>query len=182
MQRIGRFLATGVCCLLFLAGCAEDDDYIADGATEVIEITADDSSVPLGGGTVVGITFSFDQYDVFRDDGSVNLVVRLPRQLGYRANSAEIDGPGSRDKDVDPRVRRCGDGSVFLSFDLDEGDLDEANVPVDVAGGGAQLRLTVNGVQPGRFVAIEAAADNGDILFSCADDFNYDEQEIVSVE
>lgn len=182
MNIMGRYLLLGLCAAISLAGCAEDDDYIADGATEVIEITAEDSTVPVGGGAVIGVTFSFDQYDIFRDDGVVNLVVRLPRQLGYRNNSAEIDGPGSRDKDVDPRARRCSDGSTYLSFNLDEGDLDDANVPVDVAGGGAQLRMTVNGVLPGKFVTIEAAADNGDVLFSCGEDFDFDEQEIVSVE
>jgi hypothetical protein len=165
-----------------LIGCAKDDDFISDAPTRVVEIAADDSSISLGGGTVVGITFSFDQYEVFRKDGVVNLVIKLPRQLSYRADSAEIDGPGSNDQGVAPRFRRCSDGSIFLSFQLDESDLDNANVPIDTISGGAQLRLTVNGRSIGQFISVEAAADNGEVLFACNEDFNFDEQEILSVE
>jgi len=175
--RVGLAFAAGV---VGIVGCSDDDNFTGGGVTEVVEITADDSSIPVGGGTVVRFNFSFDQNDVFFDDGEVNLVVKLPAELSYRDNSAEIDRPGSRDKDTDPRVRRCLDGESFLSFTFDESDLDDADVPFD--GGDASLKLTVDGERRGGLVAIEAAADDGVVPFGCSQSFIPEEQEIISVE
>lgn len=170
----------GIVCALSLVACSDDDEFSGGGVTEVVEIASDDSSIPLGDGAVVRFNFSFDQNDVFFDNGDVNLVVKLPRQLSYRDNSAEIDRVGGRDKDTDPRVRLCPDGESYLSFSFDESDLNDADVPFD--GGDATLKLTLNGERRGAFVAIEAAADDGIVPFGCAQNFIPDEQEIVSVE
>lgn len=161
-------------------GCAEDNEYFGDGTTEVVEIASEDSTIPDGGATILKFNFSYDQNSVFRDDGEVNLVVRLPRQLSYRDNSAEIDGPGSRDKDEDPVVKRCANGESFLSFTFNDNDLDEAQPPSD--GADAQLKLTVDAIASGQYVPVEARADEDTVLYSCAQVFNYDEQNILTVE
>lgn len=167
-------------CFAGMLGCAGDNDLYEGGVTKVLEIDAEDSSVGVGGGVVVKVNFSYDQNEVFGDDGEVNLVIKLPPQLSYLNNSAEIDEPGSRDKDTDPKVRRCSTGDTYLSFVLDESDLENAQVPVD--GGDAILKLTVVGESRGKAVAIEAAADDGTVLFGCTQEFDPDEQEIISVE
>lgn len=161
-------------------GCTGDNNLYEGGVTKVLEIDAEDSSVGVGGGVVVRLNFSYDRNEVFQDNGEVNLIIKLPRQLSYLNNSAEIDEPGSRDKDTDPQVRRCSTGETYLSFVLDESDLEDAEVPVE--GGDAILKLTVVGESPGKAVAIEAAADDGPVIFGCTKDFNPDEQEIISVE
>jgi len=163
-----------------VVGCANDDDFDGGGVTEVVEITAEDSSISLGGGGVLRINFLFDENDVLNDGGQVNLIVKLPRQLSYRDDSAEIDKSGSRDRDVDPRVRPCQDGATFLVFQLGESQLEGAQPPG--FGGDAQLKFTVDGEKRGQAISIEAAADENAVQFSCTRDFVFDEQEIVSVE
>lgn len=163
-----------------LLGCAEDDDFDGTGVTEVVEIAAEDSSIPLGGGTVIRVNFLFDENEVLDDGGEVMLVVRLPRQLSYRDESAEIDKSGSRDRDVDPTVRQCPNGESYLVFKLGESQLEGAESPFD--GGDATLKLTVDGEKRGDMVSIEAAADESTVPYSCSREFLFDEQEIISVE
>ncbi len=174
----------GSAALLFVLsgaiGCSQDNEYFGDGTTEVVEISSEDSTIPDGGATILKFNFSYDQNSVFNDNGEINLVVRLPRQLTYRDNSAEIDGPGSRDKDEDPVVRRCANGQSYLAFTFNKNDLDEAQPPSD--GADAQLKMTVDAVAPGQYVPVEARADEDTVLYSCAQVFNYDEQNILTVE
>jgi hypothetical protein len=165
---------------LCFAGCADDNEFDGGGVTEVVEIAAENSSIALGESTVIRINFLFDEFDVLDDGGQVNLVVKLPRQLSYLDDSAEIDKPGSRDRDVDPRVRACPNGDSFLVFELGESQLEGAEPPFD--GGDAQLKFTVNGEKRGEMVGIEAAADESTVAYSCSREFLFDEQEIVSVE
>jgi hypothetical protein len=166
--------------MLCFIGCSDDNSFDGGGVTEVVEIAAENSSIPLGEGTVIRINFLFDEFDVFDDGGQVNLVVKLPRQLSYLDESAEIDRSGSRDRDVDPRVRQCPNGDTFLLFELGESQLEGAENPFD--GGDAQLKLTVNGEKRGDMISIEAAADESSVPFSCSRDFLFDERGIVSVE
>lgn len=178
-----RAIGLKVCVLMALVGvvgCAEDDEYFGDGTTEVVEIASEDSTIPEGGATILKFNFLYDQNSVFKDDGEVTLVVKLPRQLTYRDNSGEIDGPGSRDKDEDPIVKRCSSGESFLVFTFDENDLDDAQPPSD--GADAQLKMTVDAVASGQFVPVEARADEDTVLYSCAQVFNYDEQDVLTVE
>ncbi len=168
-------------CLTFfsLSGCGDGDSRYEGGVTEVLEIDSEDSTIPLGGGSVVRVNFAFDQFEVFSDDGQVSLVLKFPRQLSYRNNSAEIDKAGSRDRDVDPKVRRCPNGDTYLVFTLGESQLEDAEPPFDA--GDAQLKLTLDGERRGEMVAIEGAADDDFVPFSCVSDFGFDEQEIVNV-
>jgi hypothetical protein len=164
---------------LFFGGCAEDDSRFEGGVSEVVEIDSEDSVVPLGGGSVVRVNFLFDQNDVFSGDGSVSLVLKFPRQLSYRDNSAEIDQGGSRDRDVDPLVRRCVNGDTYLVFTLGESQLEGANPPFD--GGDAQLKLTLDGEREGTMIPIQGAADDDFVPFGCGKEFDFDEQELVDV-
>lgn len=162
-------------------GCGNSDDSNAwGGTTTVREISCDSASVPLDDGAVFRVNFSFDEEDVFNDQGEVHLVMRLPPQLEYRSGSAEIDGISSRDDDgVDPTVVQCRGAETYLSFTLTRYDLDQADAPTDDAD--AQLKLTLNGKRLGAQVVVEAAADDGDVLFGCQVPFNPDEQEVISV-
>jgi hypothetical protein len=180
MRCISRLIAASVVMLSGGVGCAEDDDYFGEGTTEVVEISSQDSTIPNGGATILKVNFSYDQNAVFYDDEEVVLVIKLPRQLSYRDNSAEIDGPGSRDKDEDPLIKRCANGESYLAFTFNENDLDDAQPPLD--GAEAQLKLTVDAVATGQYVPVEARADEDTVLYSCAQIFNYDEQDILSVE
>ncbi len=180
MRFISRIIVSSVVVASGVVGCAEDDDLYGEGTTEVVEISAEDSTIPEGGATILKVNFSYDQNAVFYDDGEVTLVIKLPRQLTYRDNSAEIDGPGSRDKDEDPIIKRCSNGESFLAFTFNENDLDDAQPPTD--GADAQLKLTVDAVVSGQYVPVEARADEDTVLYSCAQIFNYDEQDILTVE
>jgi hypothetical protein len=180
MRITARYLMSLCVCTLGILGCAEDDDFDGGGITQVVEIVADNSSIPLGEGSVIRVNFLFDEFDVLDDGGQVNLVVKLPRQLSYLDNSAEIDKPGSRDRDVDPRVRKCPNGDSYLLFDLGESQLEGAESPYD--GGDAQLKFTVDGERRGEMISIQAAADESAVPYSCSREFLFDEQEIVSVE
>lgn len=182
MTMRNRLLST-VCafgCITSFLGCTGDNDLYQGGVTKVMEIQAEDSAVRVGDGSVVQFNFSYDQNEVFTDNAVVTLVVKLPRQLSYLDNSAEIDKPGSRDRDTDPSVKKCSTGETYLSFALDESDLRDAQVPFD--GGDAILKLTVTGESRSAAVTIEAAADDGIVTFGCTKDFNPDEQEVIRVE
>jgi len=179
MQELLR-VASAVCFLVFgCTGCGEGTSEYIGGITEVVEIDSDDTTIPLGDGSVVRVNFSFDQNEVFSEDGSISLVLKFPRQLSYRQDSAEIDKSGSRDRDVDPRVKRCGNGDTYLVFTLGESELDDAAPPGEFAD--AQLKLTLDGERQGEFISIQGAADENIVPFSCTSEFDFDEQEIVSV-
>jgi hypothetical protein len=179
MRDLIKVLSCVCVMILGASGCGEDNSRYEGGITEVVEIDSEDSTIPLGDGSVVRVNFAFDQNEVFSDDGEVTLVLKFPRQLSYRNNSAEIDKSGSRDRDVDPRVRRCPSGDTYLVFTLGESELEDAAPPVDA--GDAQLKLTLDGEQRGEMVSIEGAADENVVPFSCTTDFEFDEQEIVNV-
>lgn len=168
------------CLAVALLGCGSGTDYTRGGSTQVVEMSVDDSSIVVGQGTVTKIQFTFNQNDVFFDNGEVNLVVRLPRQLSYRDNSAELDLPGSRDRDEDPQAQRCPDGETFLLFQFDDSDLAGADSPFD--SGSAQLKLTVDGKRVGSNLAIQAVADEGTIGYTCSQSFNFDEEQLIDVE
>jgi hypothetical protein len=174
-----RFIA---CVLMVspLVGCGDNNPLSPANRTEVSEISADDSSIMRGDGSVVRVNFIFDSHRVFLSRKDVNLVVRLAPALGYRAESGELSGFGSRDRDVDPQIVQCPDGASFLVFDLGRSELDDAEVVG--APTSAQLKFTADGLIETPVAAIEARADEGDIPFDCADDFRSDEQEFVSVE
>ncbi len=161
------------------SGCANTTDYSGSGVTQVVEIDSNDSTIELGDGSVFKIDFVFDQNEVFLDDGKVTVVVKFPRELAYRSSSAEINEPGSRDKGVDPTILRCSNGDTYLTFILDDNDLNQAYMPSD--GSDAQLKMTLDGRRAGNVVIVEAKADDGTVLFGCDQEFDPDEQEVVTV-
>jgi hypothetical protein len=168
--------------LTMLGACSNSDNQSNSwgGSTRVTEIYADDAIVPIGDGTVFRFNFTFNEEDVFNDQGSVNLVVKVPPQLAYRTGSAEIDGDSSReDESVEPYVLKCSKDGTYLSFTLIRYDLDNAQAPGDDAD--AQLKLTLDGKEYQNNVVVEAAADNGAVAFGCKTTFIPDEQEVVSV-
>lgn len=180
MRWYDKFGAVMGCLAVALLGCGSGTDYARGGSTQVAEMSVDDSTIAVGEGTVTKIQFTFNQNDVFFDNGKVYLVVRLPRQLAYRDNSAEIDLPGSRDRDQDPQVKRCSDGETFLVFQFDDSDLAGVGSPFDSSS--TQLKLTVDGKRVGTNVAIQAAADEGTIGYTCSQSFNFDEEQLIDVE
>jgi hypothetical protein len=163
-----------------LLGCGDNNPINPANRTEVSEISADDSSIQRGDGTVVRVNFIFNSSQVFLNREDVNLVIRLDPGLVYRNESGELSGFGSRDRDVDPSVIQCPDGASFLVFDLGRSQLDDAEVFGSPSS--AQLKFTADGVNETKNAAIEARADEGEIPFDCAENFRSDEQEFVSVE
>ena len=174
-----KLVSLGVVCGLTL-GCGSNQDLSGSGATEVREIQSNDSTISVGGGSVIKFNFSFDQTEIFAHDGKVYLVVKLPPQLSYRDNSAELDRPGSHDREEDPSIKKCAEGETFLSWIFDESDLRDSSAPVE--GGDAQLKLTVDGESVGDAITIAATADDGRVLYDCSREFKSDEEEVVSVE
>lgn len=176
-----RYLLSLQCVLvLACAACGGGSGGNSNGVTDVQEISSDDSVVPLGGGTVFRVDFSIDEDDIFNDDDSMYLVVFVPRQLAYRAGSAEIDGRTTQQDDsVDPVIVRCANGDAYLSFTLDRYSLDNAEPPSNDSD--AQLKLTLNGVVAGNNVVVDAAADDSPVPFGCLQGLIPDAQEVVSV-
>jgi hypothetical protein len=161
-------------------GCGDNNPLNPSNRTEVTEISAGDSSVGVGEGTVVKVNFIFDNDRVFLNGKDINLVARLDHGIEYREESAELSGIGGRDRDVDPRVSKCPNGESFLVFNLGRSELDDAEI-VGIPTS-AQLKFTVDGVSVHSVSSIEARADEGEIPFDCADNFRSDEQEFISVE
>ncbi len=174
-------IVSSLALLASMVGCGDSDSIFGSGgSTEVDEIEADDGVIALGEGTVVTFNFSFDDDDVLNDDGNVRLVVKLPRGLRYRADSSEIDEPGSSDKKVGAQILECSSsGDSYLLFDMDRFDLRGANAPNSDSD--AQLKLTVDGTRRGSTLVIEARADKDRIAYGCEVNFLPDEQEVVSV-
>lgn len=181
MKTVTKYLLCSVLVTVLTACSDSDEDSNSwGGSTLVTEIYSDDSIVPIGDGTVFRINFTFNEEDIFNDQGSVNLVVQVPPQLAYRTGSAEIDGQTSREDDgVEPYILNCGNNGSYLSFTLTRYDLDDAAAPGDDAD--AQLKLTLNGEQYQNNVVVEAAADDSYVPFGCRSTFIPDEQQVVDV-
>lgn len=181
MKTVVKYLLCSVIATALPACSNSDDDTNSwGGTTRVTEIYADDSIVPIGNGSVFRFNFTFNEEDVFNDQGSVNLVVKVPPQLSYRTGSAEIDGATSRDDNsVEPYVLSCSKDGTYLSFTFIRYDLDDAEAPGDDAD--AQLKLTLDGETYANNVVVEASADGGAVAFGCRTTFIPEEQEVVSV-
>jgi hypothetical protein len=165
---------------VYLSACGSDDENLFGGeSTEVREISLEDETIQRGEGTIMKVNFSFDQNDVFFDDGDVNLVIRLPSGIGFRPSSSEIDASGSNDDGVEPQLFSCPTGETYLLFAMDRFDLDNAAAPGD--GADAQMKLTVDGESRGANLVIEARADEGRIIFGCNQLFIPDEQTSITV-
>jgi hypothetical protein len=175
------FVTMTLAALVFTVGCGSGNDPIFGGgeATNVDEIQAEDGVIGVGEGTVVRFDFSFDTNEVLSDDGDVQLVVRLPRGLRFRPDSAEIDGFGSDDKSVGAQVLECRDsGESYLLFNMDRFDLRNAQSP---GNSDARLTLTVDGTKRSSSLVVEAKADDNRVAYGCDLTFIPDEQEVIAV-
>jgi hypothetical protein len=127
-------------------------------------VSLDESVLTVGASTVAGVKFTFSSDDVFDDDRNVVVSVRLPDELAYRIGTAEIKQPID-DREVEPAIETCGDGTSFLIFDLDEDDLAAAENPDGDAD--AELRFTVDAVAIGTGDSVLASAHNDAIIAGC---------------
>lgn len=176
MRRSLSLLASVV--YLLAVGCTDSTNTDGSGVTQVVSIESDQDQIAVGEESVFYIDFDFDENEVYFEGGAVNLVVRLPAALSYLMYSAEVNEYGSADNSVDPYIVRCGNGSSYLVFSLDDNDLDEAYSPNDAE---AQLKMTLVGRRPGYQVMVQATADDGLVQFGCEEEFVADESEAVIV-
>jgi len=153
-----------------------DDDFFNDA--EVTDVVVRDPVIREGDGTVVAVEFAFDPDRVFNDGDNIKVVVKLPPGVVYRDGTAEIDGLDDNDDKVGPQFASCPDtDELFLLFDLDEFDLDEAtNPPGD---GDAVVTLTIDGVANTDFATIDASAGNNLPPFSCGNFFGQESAQIT---
>lgn len=159
-----------------------DDDpfFFDDGDTEVEDIFTDDNNLRVGEATVVRTRFSFDNEDVFGDDESVSVIVRLPSELRFRLATAEIQEVGSDDNEVGAQVFNCPTGEQYLLFELDDNDLSGAEDPSGDAD--AELSLTVDAVSPALSGAvISALASRNSFGFNCGDVFESEDADVVII-
>ncbi len=162
-------------------GCTSDNNDDSGNTTEVREIDPASVIIPYGQAVVVRFNFAFDEEDIFQSTQQVQVVVQLPRGLTFQTGSGEISGYTSTEgQGVTPDYVRCNDGIVYLVFNLNSGDLDNAAPPSSDTD--AQLQTTIEGWALGNDFVIEARAVEGDYIWSCDSDFNPDQQQVMSVE
>ena len=162
-------------------GCTSDNNDDSGNTTEVREIDPASVIIPYGQAVVVRFNFAFDEEYVFQSTQQVQVVVQLPRGLTFQTGSGEISGYTSTEgQGVTPDYVRCNDGIVYLVFNLNSGDLDNAAPPSSDTD--AQLQTTIEGWALGNDFVIEARAVEGDYIWSCDSDFNPDQQQVMSVE
>ncbi len=145
-------------------GCGDDDDDEFDGTTVVTGVAIDNSVLIHPESTVARVEFSFSSDDVFDDDQNVLLAVQLPSIVRYHEGSAELQR-AIDDHQIDPLVESCGDGSSFLIFNFDEGDLIDADNP----GGNADAELTLTIDSFARGTSSITAAGGLDTIFRSCD-------------
>ncbi len=164
--------------LLFLTACGSDsEDFFGD--TQVETLSVNDSTIQLGEGTVLAVEFSFDENRVLSGGKNVRLVVKLPAELRYRDETAEIEEDFS-DRKIGAQVTRCAaTGESYLLFDMDDNDLENASTPGN--GADAKLKLTIDGISRAQFTVVAAQAREATPLFACGENFISDEQIAVSV-
>lgn len=163
--------------LTFLSlGCTTggDDDFFD---AEVLDLDLQDDVLTKGDGTVLSTYFTFDTHGVFEEGEHVVLVVKLPPGLSYRDDTAEIDNDGGDDK-VGAQITKCANGDTYLTFDMDDHDLDNLQDPPGDAS--AKITLTVDGNATGARL-IEARARRDTVFFSCSQEFLEDQQIYLTV-
>lgn len=172
MQRLITRLVFCVVPLAMIA-CAEDQN------TEVTEVYTANSTIELLEPAIFEINFDYNYNDVFDDGDTVSLVVKVPPQLEYLKNSAELNEWGSNDQYVNPFARKCADGTTYLAFVFDDNDLDNAYSPDNAD---AQLSITLVGVRRGQEVTVEATASSDNVPYGCREDFTADDSETIEVQ
>ena len=164
-------------CLTAMSGCDTSSNSDAFDA-EVTKLEVDKNVIDLGDGTVVTAGFTFDTDSVFRDGENVIMVVQLPAGLSYRHGTAEIDDEIG-DQDIDPEVIECPSGESYLSFNMNDNDLDDLNDPSGEAIG--NLMFTVDGNAVGPWL-IQARARQEVVFYGCNQAFNSDASVYLTVQ
>jgi len=165
-----------------LIGCSNDDDNNNDSFTlaGVQEVVFETPSIEVGQETVLAVSFSFNEQDIFTGEDSVFVAVKLPKELSYHNGSAEIDGAFNDDNKVIPQILRCNDGQNILVFDLDSNDLENAAPPNLISD--ALLTLTVKGILPAQATAVDARADDSEGSVFCNSTFIPQEVAFISIQ
>lgn len=166
---------------LGLVGCGgdddDDDDFTGENA-EVVELGAEDTSLRVGDATVVRTDITFSDDEVFNDNRSVVVVVKLPAGLRFREGTAEVQGSGG-DEQIGARVSRCSNGETFVEFEVDDDDLDFAENPDGDADG--RITFTVDAVSVQGLVNIEGRAGYDSLFYTCDQQFLSDTATIISI-
>lgn len=165
LQRLGLLL-TPLFGATVLTGCGGDggDDNNVPGSS-VVSIDTDTNPIPVGQAGILSVNFSYSANDVFDDGVNVVVVVHLPSNLRYRADTSEVDLPFGDDRQVGAQVTECGANGQFLLFDLDKSDLEAADNPGGDAD--ARLTLTVDAVQATPTATVQAIAHDETVPFDC---------------
>lgn len=161
-----------------LAGCGDDNDDESDGGAVTTSITLDPSVLGLADATIAAVQFSFSSDDVFDDDRNVALAVLLPSSLRYRNGSSEIQRPID-DRNVEPQVTFCADGSTLLVYDLDEDDLFDAENPGGNAD--AELRFTADAQAMAGTFSMSTVAANDSLPVACGLSFPTQQSAVFTV-
>lgn len=184
MRLFLQFITVTVSALAAVAvqGCTGDNNNNDSGnTTEVREIDPASVVIPYGQSVVVRFNFAFDEEDVFENDQQVQVIVQLPRGLTFDIGSGQISGYTSQEKEgVTPDYVRCDNGVVYLVFNLNASDLDNAAPPSSDTD--AQLTTSIEGWALGNDFVIQARAVIGDYQWTCDSDLDPDQQQVMSVE
>lgn len=181
--RAARLAAGAIiaCAGLGVAGCGgdgnDDDDDFGEVAA-VVDVGVDDGNIRVGDATISRVGFTFSPDEVFNDRRTVVIVVAVGPGLRYREGTAEIQGDGG-DEQIGARVSRCGDGTSFLEFEVDDDDLDFADDPGGDAD--AELTFTLDAVSLEGLVNVEARASYDSIFYSCDTQFLADATTFVNI-
>lgn len=178
LSRVGLLIGCSLC----LVACGSDGDDRDDGnftdSASVVDLRADDTTIRVGEGTVVTLDFTYDTDDVFDDNDAVNLVVRIPSGLSYRDDTSEVDSVGG-DQKVGARITPCAGGETYLTYILDEFDLDGAENPPGDAD--ARLTFTVDAITGGTTHTLSARAATFNSAFTCGGAFGSERDESIVV-
>ena len=159
-----------------MAGCGSSDDNVV---ARIVELFLDDRTISIGESTVLRSQFRFSEDRIFNDRDEISVVIRIPAEVSFREDSAEIQGDFD-DEDVSPLITDCGVGQEkFLRFEFDDEDLSGAQNPDGSAD--AELALTLDAVSSGEAIVISAAADNDGVPFSCGGTFLADEETSMTI-
>jgi hypothetical protein len=159
-----------------LLGCGSDsNDLIGSGSARVEDILFSKQTIKVEEGLVIATDFSYSSLNVIGNNDNVAVIIKLPPELKFSENTAEIDG--STDKKVGAQVLLCDSGSTYLTFDLDRFDFEQATAP---AGADARLTFTATGAKTGDAI-IEARARIKSNKVNCDTIFLPDDSEVISV-
>jgi len=156
-----------VLAILSLNACGGGGDGGGDSAN-VVAISLDNSALPVGGSGIVSVKFSYSASDVFDHGHNVVIAVSLPSSVQLRLGTSEIKRPID-DRSVEDQAIFCENGKTLVHFNLDSGELTDAENPSGDAD--AELRFTIDAIRVDADGTIIASASENEIAVSCPADF-----------